>query len=252
MCRLCDQYGVLWIADEVQCGYGRTGRFFAFEHEDVVPDVVTLAKSLGAGKTAIGAFVARTPVYLKAYGSPKTALIHGPATFAGMGEACVTAIEALHTLYDEGLVENAAVNGAYLLARLRELHRRYPRLIVDVRGQGLMVGLEFADLSAVLPRGARAATARFDERLKGGLAGLVGALLLEEHAVLVAFTEYNRNVVRLEPPLIVTEAEIDALVDALDAILARGFWRIASDYVRKVKRKRSGSRPAPVSAAARP
>lgn len=236
--RLCDQYGVLWIADEVQCGYGRTGRFFAFEHEDVVPDVVTLAKSLGGGKTALGAFIARTPVYMKAYGSPKSALIHGPATFSGMGEACVTGIEALHVLYDEKLIDNAAEQGSYLLDRLRALQAKYPTLIADVRGQGLMVGLELADLSRVLPRGTRAVAAKFDDRLKGGLAGVVGALLLEEHGILVAFTEYNRNVIRLEPPLIVTRAEIDTLVDALDSILDRGFTRIALDYVRKVKAKR--------------
>lgn len=235
--RLCDQYGVLWIADEVQCGYGRTGRFFAFEHEDVVPDVVTLAKSLGGGKTAIGAFIARTPVYMAAYGTPKTALIHGPATFSGMGEACVTAIEALNTLYDEHLIENAAEQGAYLIERLQALQARYPRLISDVRGRGCMVGLELSDLSAVLPRGTRALTSRFDEKLKGGLAGLVGALLLEEHGVLVAFTEYNRNVIRLEPPLIVTRDQVDTMVDALDDVLSRGFTKIAFDYLRKVRRK---------------
>lgn len=83
--RLCDRYNVLWIADEVQCGVGRTGRFFAFEHEGVVPDIVTLAKSLGGGKAAIGAMIARRPLYMAAYGTPKTALIHGPATFGGMG-----------------------------------------------------------------------------------------------------------------------------------------------------------------------
>ena len=74
----------------MQCGYGRTGRFFAFEYEDVVPDIVTLAKSLGGGKTAMGAYIARTPIFMKAYGQPKTAMIHGPATFSGMGEGCIT------------------------------------------------------------------------------------------------------------------------------------------------------------------
>lgn len=239
--RLCNEHGVLWVADEVQCGYGRTGRFFAFEHdgEGVVPDVVTLAKSLGGGKTALGAFIARTPVYLRAYGTAKTALIHGPATFSGMGEACVTAIEALHTLYDEHLIDNAAEQGAYLIERLRALQARYPRLIADVRGRGCMVGLELADLSAVLPTGTRTLASRFDERLKGGLAGLVGALLLEDHGVLVAFTEYNRNVIRLEPPLIVAREDIDTMVDALDDILSRGFTKIALDYLRRVRRKRT-------------
>jgi len=75
---------VLWIADEVQCGVGRSGRFFAFEHENVVPDIVTLAKSLGGGKSAMGAMIARRPHYMAAYGTSKTAMIHAAATFGGI------------------------------------------------------------------------------------------------------------------------------------------------------------------------
>jgi acetylornithine/succinyldiaminopimelate/putrescine aminotransferase len=229
---LCTRYGVLWVADEVQCGYGRTGRFYAFEHEDVVPDIVTLAKSLGGGKAAIGAYIARTPVFMKTYGSPRTAMIHGPATFSGMGEACCTAIEALNVLYDEGLVENAAEQGTYLLDRLRELQRRHPTMIKDVRGKGLMVGLELADISQTLSPGVRSVVSAFDEKLEGSLCGMVGALLLRDHDVLVAFTEYNRNVIRLEPPLTVSRAEIDTLVEALDDLMARGVGRLVARYVK--------------------
>lgn len=232
---LCDAHGVLWIADEVQCGYGRTGRFFAFEHDHVVPDVVTLAKSLGGGKVAIGAYIARTPVFLKAYGTPKTALIHGPATFGGMGEACATAIEALHILYDEGLMDNAAEQGAYLRERLCSLRSKYPMLIADVRGMGLMVGVEMTNISRSMPRGLRTLISTVDERLRGGLAAIVGALLLHEYDILVAFTEYDRNVIRLEPPLIVEGGQIDQFVESLDDLLSRDFARIAMDYVRKVK-----------------
>ena len=235
---LCDAYGVLWVADEVQCGYGRTGRFFAFEHEEVVPDIVTLAKSLGGGKVAMGAYIARTPVFMKAYGTPRTALIHGPATFGGMGEACATAIEALHTLYDEGLIDNAAEQGAYLQDRLRSLQGKYPTLISDVRGRGCMVGLEMTNLSRSMPRGLRGLVSMLDDRLRGGLTGIVGSLLLHEYDILVAFTEYNRNVIRLEPPLIVERAHVDQLIESLDDLLSRGVVRIAMDYVRKVKRGR--------------
>lgn len=233
---LCDRYDVLWLADEVQCGYGRTGRFFAFEHENVVPDIVTLAKSLGGGKTAIGAYIARTPIFMKAYGSPKTAMIHGPATFSGMGEACCTAIEALNVLYDEGLIDNAAEQGAYLLDRLNQLQRKHPKIIKEVRGKGLMVGLELADISQTLPLGVKHLVSVLDERLKGSLCGFVGALLFRDYDVLVAFTEYNRNVIRLEPPLIVGRAEIDRFVEALDDLLSRGVGRIVGDYVKATLR----------------
>ena len=230
--RLCDKHGALWIADEVQCGLGRSGRFYAFEHAGVVPDVTALAKSLGGGKCAMAAMIARRDVYMKAYGTPKTALIHGPATFGGIGEGCITAIEALNILYDEGLIDNAADQGQYLLDRLNELKARYPKLIKDVRGQGLMVGLEFQDFSATLPFMLKQAVSMLDDKLKGSLAGFIGSHLLRDYNILVAFTEYNRNVIRLEPPLICARADVDTFVAAMDDLLSRGIVRIVGDFIK--------------------
>jgi len=235
--RLCDAYDVIWIADEVQCGLGRTGRFFAFEHANVVPDIVTLAKALGGGKCAMGAMIARRPLYMKAYGTPKTALIHGPATFGGIGEACCTAIETLNILYDEALIENAATQGAYLLEQLNALQTKYPKLIKEVRGQGLMIGLEFNDFSQTLPIGVRQMVSMLDEKLKGSLCGFIGALLLKQHDILVAFTEYNRNVIRLEPALTIEREHVDSLIDAMDKLLGRGITGIVTAYATQVMRK---------------
>jgi acetylornithine/succinyldiaminopimelate/putrescine aminotransferase len=228
---LCDEFDVLWLADEVQCGTGRTGRFFAFEHYGVAPDIITLAKSLGGGKAAIGAYIARSEIHKKAYGEPKNALIHGPATFSGMGEGCVTAIEALNVLYDEGLIDNASTQGTYLLERLHQLQHKYPKIIADVRGLGLMIGIEFADFSQTLPVGLRQVVSLLDERLKGSMCGFVGSLLLRDYDILVAFTEYNRNVIRLEPPLIVTREEVDHFVDSLDHLLAKGITGIVRRFI---------------------
>lgn len=229
---LCDRYGVLWVADEVQCGLGRTGHFYAFEQFGVVPDVTALAKSLGGGKAAVGAMIARSSVYMKAYGSPKTAMIHAQATFGGMGEASMTSIEALNVLYDEQLMENAADTGAYLLERLEALKAKHPTIIKDVRGQGFMVGLEFQDFSRTLPAVLRPMVAMLDDKLKGSLSGFVGAELLRDHDVLVAFTEYNRNVIRLEPPLICQREHVDRFVEALDKVLSRGVVSIVKDFVK--------------------
>jgi acetylornithine/succinyldiaminopimelate/putrescine aminotransferase len=229
---ICDRRDVVWIADEVQCGVGRTGRFFAFEHTRAVPDIVTLAKSLGGGKAAIGTVISRRPIFMSAYGSSKTALVHAQATFGGIGESCATAIEALNILYDEGLIENSARQGALLIAELEALAAKHPSMIKEVRGRGLMVGLELHDFSQTMPLGLRTLLSLADQRLKGSLCGFVGSLLLRDYDILVAFTEYNRNVIRLEPPLIVTEAEVRRFVQALDDLLGRGITRIVQDYVK--------------------
>ncbi len=229
---LCDQHKVIWVADEVQCGYGRTGRFYAFEHHGVIPDVTALAKSFGGGKAAMAAMVARRDVYMKAYGTPKTAMIHAHATFGGIGEGCATSIEALNTLYDEDLIGNAAAVGTYLKDRLTALQAKYPSIIKDVRGRGLMVGLEFHDFSQTLPFALRPMVALLDDKLKGSLSGFVGALLLKDYDCLVAFTEYNRNVIRLEPPLICTHENVDQFCDALDGLLGRGIVSIVKDFVK--------------------
>jgi acetylornithine/succinyldiaminopimelate/putrescine aminotransferase len=228
---LCNKHGVIWVADEVQCGVGRSGRFFAFEYANVVPDITAVAKSLGGGKTAMAAMIARREIYMKAYGTPKTAMIHAHATFGGIGEACITAIETLNVLYDEDLIENAAVQGEYLLERLNALKDKYPKIIKDVRGQGLMVGLEFQDFSQTLPLVLRPVVAVLDDKLKGSLSGFIGALLLRDYDTLVAFTEYNRNVIRLLPPLICERQHVDHLCDALDDLLGRGIIRIVKDFV---------------------
>ncbi|MGB3388318.1 MAG: aspartate aminotransferase family protein [Pseudaminobacter sp.] len=229
---LCDQYGVLWIADEVQCGVGRSGRFYAFEHFGVVPDITAVAKSLGGGKSAMAAMIARRDVYMKAYGTPKTAMIHAAATFGGIGEASITAIETLNVLYDEGLIDNAATTGDYLLQRLHDLQAKYPKIIKDVRGQGFMVGLEFQDFSQTLPMVLRPMVGMLDDKLKGSLSGFVGALLLRDYDVLVAFTEYNRNVIRLLPPLICQREHVDQFADALDSLLSRGIVAIVKDFIK--------------------
>ena len=184
--------------------------------------------------TGLAGLIARREVYMNAYGKPKTALIHAQATFGGMGEACVSAIEALNVLYDEDLMGNARRQGDYLIARLDELRAKYPTLLKEIRGRGLMIGVEFQDISETMPFGVKHMVALLDDKLKGSLCGFVGALLLKEHDVLVAFTEYNRNVIRLEPPLIVTREQCDQFIAALDDVLSRGVTGIVTGYLRKV------------------
>ncbi len=97
-----------------------------------------------------------------------------------------------------------------------------------------MVGVEFNDFSETLPFGLKHMVALLDDKLKGSLCGFVGALMLKDHDILVAFTEYNRNVIRLLPPLVTTRADVDRFCDAFDELLSRGVARIVTDYLRKV------------------
>ena len=180
----------------------------------------------------MAAMIARKPIYMKAYGKPSTALIHGPATFGGIGESCITAIEALNIMYDDELMENATVIGAYLKTQLEALQKRYPKLIKDVRGRGFMLGLEFQDFSKTMPAVLRPALSLLDEKLKGSLSGFVGSALLRDHDVLVAFTEYNRNVVRLQPPLITTRDHVDQFIAALDKVLSGGVVKVVTDFIK--------------------
>jgi 4-aminobutyrate aminotransferase-like enzyme len=149
-----------------------------------------------------------------------------------MGEGCITAIETLNVLYDENLIENSAAMGTRLLDGLKRLQQRHPKLIKDVRGLGLMVGIEFADLSETLPFGMRQMVSLLDEKLKGSLCGFAGTLLLRDFDTLVAFTEYNRNVIRLEPPLIAKAEHIDAFLKAFGELLDLGVTKIVSRYAK--------------------
>ena len=118
-----------------------------------------------------------------------------------------------------------------LSSSLQALKEKYPKIIKDVRGKGLMVGLEFQDFSQTLPMVLRPVVSMLDDKLKGSLSGFIGALLLRDYDVLVAFTEYNRNVIRLEPPLICERAHVDQFIAALDDLLGRGIVRIVKDFV---------------------
>jgi putrescine aminotransferase len=192
---LCDNYGALLILDEIQTGIGRTGKMFACEHYDIVPDILTTAKALGGGVMPVGAFIATPEVWEVFNESP---FMH-TSTFGGNPLACRAAIATLNAIEKKELVQKAAESGEYLLNRLKELVKNYPGIINDVRGKGLMIGIEFQHESY------------------GGL--LISELF--EAGVVVAYTLNQQKVIRLEPPLIISREELDKVVDALENALAK-------------------------------
>ncbi len=138
---LLHQHGALLICDEVQCGVGRTGRFFAYQHDDVEPDIVTVAKALSGGFVPVGATLAKNWIFEKVYSSMDRVLVHD-STFGSNAAAMTAGLASLAVIDDEKLVENAEQTGALLQEALQLLVDKY-ELLAEVRGRGLMIGLEF-------------------------------------------------------------------------------------------------------------
>ena len=187
--RLCDERGILLIVDEVQTGCGRTGRIFAVEYDNVTPDIMTLAKALGGGVMPIGATIATAEIWERAFG--ENPLIH-TSTFGGNPLACAAGLAALEVILEENLPARALERGEQLMAGLRKVQAQLPNVLRAVRGCGLMVGVEFA--------------------VKDVAELTINALV--RHGIIAAYTLNNPNVIRMEPPLIVTAEQVDTAVKA--------------------------------------
>lgn len=231
--RMCRENDILSIFDEVKIGMGRSGRFCAFQHEEgVVPDIVTLAKTLGGGKREVAAMVTSQKLFDVAYGNKNDCNLHS-SSFSGLGESCAAGIETLNILDDERLIERAERMGEYLSKGLQGLKAKHPKRVLDVRGRGMF----------------QAVRLNFHQDLVSGLVDisknplfmtyqtvLIGALtreLYDRHNILVHFQPGARDILHFMPPFVVTEEQIDRLVGALDQILSRGLADATVRFVAK-------------------
>jgi putrescine aminotransferase len=198
---ICDRTGALFVADEVQTGFGRCGYRFGCDREGVVPDVMTLAKGLSGGVMPVGAFIARPEFWTRAFG--KAPLVH-TSTFGGSELACAAALASMNVLVEDDLVGNARERGAELLAGARAIGEDFPDVVREVRGLGLLVGVELTSEGYggwIIP-----------EMLKAG--------------VTAAWTLNLQRVIRLEPPLIVTAAEVERALAALRTGVAGAYEKL--------------------------
>ncbi len=191
---LCDRHGILLVADEVQCGVGRTGKMFACEHEGVEPDILLTAKGLGSGMP-IGAMISRESITTWETGS------HG-STFGGNPVCCAAALATLD-LVEGGLMANAARMGERLLARAEALKEKHA-CIGDVRGRGLMVGMEFVK----------------DRTTREPAGELVHDLVQRAFRQGLLLLGAGKSTLRLAPPLLVDQNDVDTAMDMIDACLA--------------------------------
>jgi len=181
--QLCDKYGALLIADEVQTGIGRTGQWFGVNHDDVAPDIMATAKALGGGIVPIGAITA-TPDAWK--GLIEAPFLH-TSTFGGNQMACMAGLATLEIIEEEDLLKRGSETGAYLKQGLEDIAKDYPAVIKEVRGRGMMVGIELT---------------------KEGAGGMVMSIMINNN-IIIAYTLNNPKVMRMEPPLIMPKDVVD-------------------------------------------
>jgi ornithine--oxo-acid transaminase len=213
--RLCRKYGTLFVADEIQCGLGRTGKMWAVEHWGVEPDMLLTAKALSGGHVPVGAIISRKWIFDRVFDRMDRAVVHG-STFGKNNLAMAAGIATLQVLKEERLVENAAERGEQLLSTLKTFVDRYD-FVKDVRGKGLMIAIEFGSPKSLK---LKAAWTLLSKANPGLFCQMVLIPLFKEHHVLAQVAGHDVPVIKLLPPLVVTEADCDWTLRALDETVA--------------------------------
>ena len=212
---LCRKHGAVFIADEVQTGFGRTGRMFACEHWSVEPDILVTSKALSGGYVPIGAVLGKRWIHEKVFSSLDRCLVHS-TTFGQNALAMTAGLATLHVLRTERIVENAAAMGELLKSKLVALKEKY-ELVHDVRGKGLMLAIEFGP-----PRGMKLKMGwSLLHKVDAGLfPQAILVPLLTDHQVLAQVAGHHMDVIKLLPALVLNEDDVNHIAAALDATIA--------------------------------
>lgn len=232
--RLCDKYGSLLIADEVQCGLGRTGRMFTVDHWNVVPDILVVSKSLSGGYIPVGAIITTRKIHAKVFDSMDRCLAHSN-TFGQNDLAMAAGLATLYVLEKEDLIRRSAEMGAYLMNGLEKLTDRY-EMLHEIRGKGLMIGIQFGE-----PRSLSLKTGwKLLHKMNSDLFGqMITIPLLEKHNILTQVAGHKQDTVKILPPLVIDKMDADCFIKAMDAVLmdAHRFpgsaWTTTKDLARR-------------------
>ncbi|TBL29782.1 aspartate aminotransferase family protein [Verrucosispora sp. SN26_14.1] len=233
---LCDRHDIVLIFDEIYTGWGKTGSLFYFmRYPDLIPDVLTTSKSFGGGKSSISAFVARKPVFRKAYDNLTDALLQSTSTtYYGMGEECVTAIEAINIVVEDDYPARARALERVLEPGLHRLAKEHPEAVGRVAGAGALWGVHIDGGPRILDlvgRLAPAGVAR-DPRFKAKLVtcAVINALY-RDHDIFTYYTLNGRNPLVVGPSLVTEQADAQRAVDALGEVLDQGLTRLVTRFV---------------------
>jgi ornithine--oxo-acid transaminase len=212
---LCRKYGTLFVADEIQTGLGRTGKFLASEHRGIEPDMVLLAKSLSGGHVPIGAVLTRKWIFDKVFNRMSRAVVHG-SSFSKNDLAMAAGLATLEVIESERLIEKSAQTGNRLLRSFEEMSQRY-ELIKSVRGKGLMIGIEFGS-----PRSARlrASWNLLETASKGLFCQLITIPLFKDHKVLTQVAGHGNHTIKLLPPLTISEEDCAWIEQSFEAVIS--------------------------------
>jgi ornithine--oxo-acid transaminase len=249
---LCRRYGTLFVADEIQTGLGRTGRWFALEHDGLEPDFVLVGKALSGGYMPVAAMVTTREIFQRAVGALERSYVH-QSTYGRNRLSMAAGLASLRVIERDGLVEHVARVGGVLMDGLEELRARH-ELISSVRGRGLMIGIE---LGAPSSRTARLNWKLIHLASEGLFPQLIVIPLHRDHGVITMAAGKN-DVIKLLPPLTLSEGEAGEFLGAVDAVLSDCEGRSSRNYGevrkiatttlrRRVARERSAGAPAPVA-----
>jgi acetylornithine/succinyldiaminopimelate/putrescine aminotransferase len=242
--RLCRAHGTLLICDEVQTGLGRTGRWWGFEHWGLEPDIITVAKSLSGGYVPVAAVITRRAIYQKTFSRLDRCVVHS-STFGRNNLAMAAGLATLQVLDDEHLIDRAREQGTELMRRLDALKEKHS-LIKEVRGLGLMIAIEFHEPRELALKMGWKLLHKVEREL---FAQMLVTSLFQKHRILTQIAGHAMDVLKILPPLIIGEREIDRFVTALDAVLTecRSFpgpiWDLGSNFIRH-SLKRGTAEPA--------
>ena len=235
---LCKKYGSIFIADEIQTGIGRTGKFLAVEHWNVEPDMVLLAKALSGGHVPVGALLTRKSIFDKIFNQMDRAVVHG-STFAKNDLAMAAGIATLDVIKQERLVEQAARRGAELRLALTRMVPGY-ELLKEVRGKGLMIGIEFGPPKSLK---LKASWNLLETANKGLFCQLITVPLFKEHKILTQVSGHGSHTIKLLPPLVITEEDCNWIEKSFDDVIAAShkvpgaIWSLGKTLVDNAVRK---------------
>jgi ornithine--oxo-acid transaminase len=213
--RLCAKYGTLFVADEIQTGIGRTGKFWAIEHWGVEPDMILMAKALSGGFIPIGAVAMKQFIMDKVFNRMDRAVVHG-STFSKNNMAMAAGLATIQVIEENDLLNNAATLGDSIISELSQMIGRY-EFLKQVRGKGLMIAVEFG---APQSFSLKTAWSLLETANKGLFCQMVTIPLFSRHRILTQVAGHGMNVVKLLAPLVITEKDRDLIVASFDSVIA--------------------------------